>query len=117
MRRAAPILLIGQGLDAITAPVTRPRAWWERLLGLRSPPRPDLLRPVSAQDRMDRYRDAAMIRPMYRDSMHEDIRIVRGWAYLRSWREGRFPRILKLRHLTAVPSTGKPARMQRAATR
>ena len=44
MRRPPPLVMIGLELDAVTLPATRPRAWWERLLGLRAPNDADLLR-------------------------------------------------------------------------
>ena len=47
MRRPPPLVMIGWELDAVTLPATRPRAWWERLLGLRAPHDADLLRPAT----------------------------------------------------------------------
>ena len=59
MRRPPPLVMIGWELDAVTLPATRPRAWWERLLGLRAPHDADLLRPATPAARLLRYRDAA----------------------------------------------------------
>lgn len=112
MRRPSAIVPIGHGLDAVMLQAARPRTWWERLLRLRVPSDPACLRPATPQERMDRYSDAAKVRPMYRDEQLELLREMRGWPYLRAWRAGRFPRILKLRHLVPVPS----AREQRAAS-
>lgn len=107
MRRPAPLMPLGLGLDAIALQVVRPRTWWERLLRLRVPADPAHLRPATPQDRLERYRDAVSVRPMYRDEQLELMREARGWPYLKAWRNGHFPRILRLRHLTPVPSSGR----------
>lgn len=105
MRRPAPLMPLGHGLDAITLQVARPRTWWERLLGLRVPRESTRLRPPSDTERMERYRDAVAIRPVFRDEQLELMREARGWPYLKARRAGRFPKILRLRHLVPVPST------------
>lgn len=105
MRRPSTILPLGEGLDAVTLQVARPRTWWERLLRLRPLSDDALLRPATPGDRLDRYRDAATLRPMYRDEQLELMREAKGWPYLKAWRAGRFPKILRLRNLLPVPST------------
>lgn len=105
MRRPSIIVPLGMDLDAVMLPVARARAWWERLLGLRVPADAARLRPATPNERLDRYRDAAAMRPMYRDDQLELMREAKGWPYLKAWRAGRFPKILRLRHLVPVPST------------
>lgn len=104
MKREPTIRPIGHGLDAIIAPTGKPRSWWEKLLGLRAQEDDDLLRPTAAKDRLDRYHDAALIRPMYRDRDLLELRDRRGEHYQAAWRAGRFPKIQQLRRPMSVPA-------------
>ena len=113
MRRPSEIRLIGEGLDAIIFPATHPRTWWERLTGLRARSNEHGIRPLSDSARLDRYHDAALLRPMYRDQQLLDLRELRGWNYLKAWRDGRFPKVsgLKRAHLALVrKSAAAPVR-------
>lgn len=105
MKHAPIIRPIGHGLDAIIAPAAKPRSWWEKLLGLRAQDDDELLRPTTAKDRLDRYRDAALLRPMYCDRDLLDLRDRRGEHYQAAWRDGRFPKIQQLRRPMSVPTT------------
>lgn len=104
MRAAPQFHSVGHGLDAIIFPAAHPRSWWEKLCGLRARGDDELLRPTSDADRLDRYRDAALLRPMYRDSQLLDLREHRGWDFLKAWRAGWFPKVNRIRHLKPVPS-------------
>ena len=103
MRRPSPLVMIGWELDAVTLPATRPRAWWERLLGLRAPHDADLLRPATPAARLLRYRDAAAVRPMYRDPTLELMREAKGLPYANAWRAWHFPTVRTLMRLQPVP--------------
>lgn len=112
MRRTTQFRPVGHGLDAIVFPAAHPRTWWEKLCGLRARPDDELLRPAPDADRLDRYRDAALLRPMYRDPHLLDLRELRGWNYLKAWRIGWFPKVSRLKraHLALVRKQATPAR-------
>lgn len=104
MPRAADIRLLEIGLNAIVFPASRPRAWWEKLLRLRTPTDWRYLCPVSATDRLARYHDAALFHPLYSDERLLALREQRGWNYLKAWRDGWFPKINLPRRKAPVTS-------------
>lgn len=113
MRAPPQIRLLGEGLDAIIIPTARPRTWLEKVLRLRALSDWRYLRTVSNADRLPRYHDAALFRPMYRDPQLLDLRERRGWNYLKAWRAGTFPKVGRLRRLVPVLSLTK---LHRAAS-
>lgn len=114
MRRPPEIRLLGEGLDAIVIPAARPRSWWENLLGLRPITDERYLRSPSNAARLARYHDAALYRPMYRDTQLLELREYRGWNYLKSWCAGQFPKVGRFRSLMPIPSNTTTRRVSRA---
>lgn len=114
MRRPPEIRLLGQGLDAIIFAAAHPRTWWEKLARLRARTDEGFFRPLSEDDRLKRYHDAALLRPMYRDPQLLALREHRGWHYMKAWRAGKFP---KLRGFLSLVPTLQPQTRRASSAR